>query len=66
MTKISRFLLVSTDEQAGLNLTLSETTKTGFLMSRPKCYDIFLDFAKTRLDITCTCELSVNSVSVGG
>ena len=36
-SEISIFMLVSVAEQAGLNLTLSETTKTGFLLSRPKC-----------------------------
>ena len=30
MSEISIFLLVSVAEQAGLNLTLSETLKTGF------------------------------------
>ena len=33
----SSFWLVSVAEQAGLNLTLSETPKTGFLTSRPIC-----------------------------
>ena len=34
-SKISIFHLVSVAEQAGLNLTLSETLKTGFLPSQP-------------------------------
>ena len=34
-SKISIFYLVSVDKQAGLNLTLSETPKTGFLTTRP-------------------------------
>ena len=33
--EISSFKLVSLAEQAGLNLTFSETPKTGFLASRP-------------------------------
>ena len=33
-SKISRRLLVSVAEQAGLNLPWSETPKTGFLMTR--------------------------------
>ena len=35
MNEISIFLLVSVAEQAGLNLTLAETPKTGFLAVRP-------------------------------
>ena len=35
-SEISFSLLVSVAEQAGLNLTLSETPKTGFVASRPK------------------------------
>ena len=34
-SKISIFSLISVDEQAGLNLTLLETLKTGFLAMRP-------------------------------
>ena len=34
-SKLSIFLLVSVAEQAGLNLTLSETPKTSFLASQP-------------------------------
>ena len=34
-SEISTFQLVSVAEQAGLNLTLLETPKTGFLASRP-------------------------------
>ena len=34
-SEISIFLLVSVAEQAGLNLTLSETPKTGFVALRP-------------------------------
>ena len=34
-SEISIFQLVSVAEQAGLNLTLSETPKTGFLTARP-------------------------------
>ena len=34
-SEISIFELVSVAKQAGLNLTLSETSKTGFLESRP-------------------------------
>ena len=37
-SKISILKLVSAVEQVGLNLTLSETPKTGFLMSRPMTY----------------------------
>ena len=37
-SEISIFWLVSEAEQAGLNLTLSETPKTGFVASRPN-YD---------------------------
>ena len=33
-SELSIFLLVSVAELAGLNLTLLETTKTGFLISR--------------------------------
>ena len=35
-SEISIFQLVPVAEQAGLNLTLSETPKTGFLTSRPR------------------------------
>ena len=36
--KFSTFYVVSVAEQAGLNLALSETPKTGFLVTRPnKC-----------------------------
>ena len=35
MSKISIFQHVSVAEQTGLNLTLSETPKTGFLVLRP-------------------------------
>ena len=35
-SEISIFWLVSVAEQAGLNLTLSVTPKTGFLTARPK------------------------------
>ena len=35
-SKISIFYLVSVAEQTGLNLTLSETPKTGLLATRPK------------------------------
>ena len=35
-SEISIFYLVPVAEQAGLNLTLAETPKTGFLTSRPK------------------------------
>ena len=38
--EISIFQLVSVAEQAGLNLTLSETPKIGFLATRPKNYMI--------------------------
>ena len=41
-SEISFFYLVSVAEQAGLNLTLSETPKTGFVATRPiwdSCYD---------------------------
>ena len=34
-SKLSIFYLVSVAEQAGLNLTFSETPKTGFLATRP-------------------------------
>ena len=34
-SEISIFKLVSVAEQAGLNLTMSETLKTGFVASRP-------------------------------
>ena len=34
---ISNFYVVSVDEQAGLGMTCSETPKTGFLASWPKC-----------------------------
>ena len=34
-SEISIFLLVSVAEQAGLNLTLSETPKTGFVALQP-------------------------------
>ena len=34
-SEISIFLLVSVAEETGLNLTLSETPKTGFLATRP-------------------------------
>ena len=37
-SEISIFELVSVAEQAGLNLTLLETQKTGFLASRPRVY----------------------------
>ena len=37
-SKISIFLLVSVAEQAGFNLTLSETPKTGFVASRPNTF----------------------------
>ena len=33
--KISFFQLVSLAEETGLNITLSETPKTGFLATRP-------------------------------
>ena len=36
--KISLFNLVSVAEQAGLNLTLSETPKAGFVEMRPIYY----------------------------
>ena len=39
-SEISIFKLVSVAEQAGLNLTLSETLKAGFLTSRPTWFDI--------------------------
>ena len=42
-SKIKIFKLVSIDEQAGLNITLSETLKTGFLSSRPKFHGCFRD-----------------------
>ena len=35
-SEISFFYLVSVAEQAGLNLTLSETPRTGFVAMRPK------------------------------
>ena len=35
-SEISIFYLVSVAEQAGLKRTLSETSKTGFVASRPK------------------------------
>ena len=35
MTEISIFMLVSVAQQDGLNITLSETLKTGFLVSLP-------------------------------
>ena len=35
MSKISIFKLVSVAEETALNLTLSETPKTGFVTSRP-------------------------------
>ena len=35
-SEISTFYLISVAKQAGLNLTLSETLKTGFLVTRPK------------------------------
>ena len=35
-SEISIFKLVSVDGQAGLNFTLSETPKTGFIATRPK------------------------------
>ena len=34
-TEISAFKLVSVAEQAGLNIAVSETLKTGFLVLRP-------------------------------
>ena len=34
-SKISIFKLISVAEQAGLNLTLSEIPKTGFVVTRP-------------------------------
>ena len=37
ISEISTFLLVFVAEQAGLILTSSETPKTGFLPTRPKC-----------------------------
>ena len=37
ITEISRLLLVSVVEQAGLSLNWSQTPKTGFLMMRLKC-----------------------------
>ena len=36
-SKISLFYLVSVAEETGLNLTLSETPKTGFVATRPMC-----------------------------
>ena len=39
---ISIFWLVSIAEEAGLNLTLSETAKTGFLATRPNCRKLSL------------------------
>ena len=39
-SKISFFKLVSVAEQAGLNLTLSETPKTGFVATRHKLVSI--------------------------
>ena len=35
-SEISIFQLTSVAEQAGLNLTLSKTPKTGFVVTRPK------------------------------
>ena len=37
--KISRLKLVTVAEQAGLNLTWSQTPKTGFLVTRLICVD---------------------------
>ena len=36
MSEISIFQLVSAAEQAGLNITMSETLMTGFLTARPE------------------------------
>ena len=36
--EISMFQLASVAEETGLKLVLSETPKTGFLATRPKCY----------------------------
>ena len=43
-SKISIFKLVSVAEQAGLNLTLAEIPKTGFVMSRPICGLLLIHF----------------------
>ena len=36
-SEISIFYLVSVAEETGLGLTLSETPKTGFIVTRPIC-----------------------------
>ena len=38
-SEISFFYLVSVAEETGLKLALSETPKTGFVATRPKCTD---------------------------
>ena len=44
-SKISIFKLVSVAEETGLSLALSETSKTGFVASRPILHPFFpLDF----------------------
>ena len=66
-SKISIFYLVSVAEQTGLNLTLSETPKTGFLTTRPKWELIFqpmctLTFSMRELSLdigTCAWYLSL-------
>ena len=56
--KLSMFQLVSVAEQAGLNMRLSGTPKTGFLMMRP----VFCKFGNFREDFIFVklhiCEVS--------
>ena len=59
-SEISTFQLVSVAEQAGLNLALSETPKTGFLATRPK-WDMSTDPNRQLL----FSYLSVNPCHVG-
>ena len=48
-SEISLFLLVSVAEKTGLDLTLSETPKTGFLALRP------IIFNKVSVEKNCFC-----------
>ena len=54
--------------QDGLNLTLSETPKTGFLATRPKTAlaesvkPFVLNFERTKLSIFTTCSRSIKNV----
>ena len=49
-SKISRLYLVSVAEQAGLSLTLLETPKTGFVVTRLKFYMVYIMILSFRTD----------------